>query len=617
VMVFVPGESRDAIRVVLSGERSPDALDEIDDEVLTAFATPSSTGAHVGRVVDDTTGNVTALVARLSDGVGRPLGVIAVTDKEVGEFSEDDEWSLVSLAQFASIALDNAYLYDTLRAGEDRLRALIDASPVAIIEFDLDSRARLWNQAAASLLGAETGDEGGRRLRFHEDTDKLFARIVEDVVREGSVPLVEDRAWRVDGAEMPVSIVAAALRNAVGDLHGVLVLANAETDRLMLQDQLARAQRLEAVGQVAGGVAHDFNNLLTVILGHTELLEFELGEGHPNLDDVSAVRGAAERAASVTSQLLTISRGDLVATEVFDPRARLRTVQQTVERFLPAGVDLELSVDDRPSYLRMAPAQFDQLILNLALNARYAMPGVGKLRIALDERDGTLALSVADSGDGMSPETAARCFEPFFTTKGSARGTGLGLATVYSVVTGAGGTITVDSTLGQGTSFAMEFPAVVDEAPASKAEQRPVTRGSGRILLAEDEDGLRLLASEVLRGAGYIVTPVPDGQAAIDILDSTDDLPDLLVTDVVMPRMNGVELSRQLHARNPEIPVLFVSGYAETATREDLRGAEVLIKPFLLRELTAKVQEVLERTRANPASSGATARSGSRRRARS
>ena len=598
-MVFVPGENRDAIRVVLSGDRSPEALDDVDEEVLAALSKPSASGTHIGRVIDEVGGQVTALVARLTDGVGRPLGVLAVSDKEVGAFTEDDEWSLVSLAQFASIALDNAHLYDTLRAGEDRLRALIDASPVAIIEFDLDSRARLWNHAATSLLGEEIADDAGRSLQFHVDTEKLFHRIVEDVMQSGPVPLIEDQAWRVDGTEMPVSIVAAPLRTALGDLHGVLVLANDVTDRRVLEEQLARAQRLEAVGQVAGGVAHDFNNLLTVILGHTELLEYELGADHPNLDDVGAVRSAAERAASVTSQLLTISRGDLVATEVFDPRARLRTVQETVERFLPLGVDLVVSLDDCPTYLRMAPAQFDQLILNLALNAKDAMKGGGTLSVTLDECDHLIRLRVTDTGEGMSPETAARCFEPFFTTKGSARGTGLGLATVYSVVTGAGGTITVDTAPGRGTSFTMQFPAAVGEAPVTAAEHRPVTRGSGRILLAEDEDGLRQLASEVLRGAGYIVAPVPDGQAAIELLDATQELPDLLVTDVVMPRMNGVELARQLRLRNPDIPVLFVSGYAESATRDDLRGAEVLIKPFLLRELTAKVQEVLERAQSS------------------
>jgi CheY-like chemotaxis protein len=249
----------------------------------------------------------------------------------------------------------------------------------------------------------------------------------------------------------------------------------------------------------------------------------------------------------------------------------------------------------------MAPAQFDQLILNLALNGRDAMGATGRLTITLEEVAGSIVLIVRDTGEGMDPETAARCFEPFFTTKGATRGTGLGLATVYSVVTGAGGQISVDTRPGGGTTFTVEFPAVEGEAPTEQPEPRPATKGSGRILLAEDEDGLRQLASEVLRGAGYVVAPVPDGQAAIELLDSTNELPDLLVTDVVMPRMNGVELARELHARAPDIPVLFVSGYAETATREDLRGAEVLIKPFLLRDLTAKVHDVLERAAQTPA----------------
>jgi CheY-like chemotaxis protein len=355
---------------------------------------------------------------------------------------------------------------------------------------------------------------------------------------------------------------------------------------------------------MAGGVAHDFNNLLTVILGHATLLAGTLPDDDIRLADVEAISAAAERAAGITAQLLTISRGDLVSSEVFDVRARLKRLAAMLGSFLPASVDLVMSLEAGEHLVRMSPAQFDQVILNLAVNARDAIGERGTLTVRLVGASESMTIDVIDTGAGMDPATAERCFEPFFTTKGGLRGTGLGLATVHSVVTGTGGDLTLTTTPGEGTTFRVRLPRAVGEAAeqvAAGVKPRGRRPGSERILLVEDEDGLRRLCAEVLRSAGYVVTPAADGQAALDLIDTGDDRPDLVVTDVVMPRIGGVELARHLAEARPNLPVLFMTGYVDATSRPDLEGAEVLTKPFLVDELVDKVRQVLDRAGAEAA----------------
>ena len=313
--------------------------------------------------------------------------------------------------------------------------------------------------------------------------------------------------------------------------------------------------------------------------------------------DVDAISAAAERAAGITSQLLTISRGDLVSSEVFDVRLRLRHLVGILRSVLPTSVELVMSLDAGEHLVRMSPAQFDQVILNLAVNARDAMGERGTLTVRLAGTSEFMTIEVIDTGAGMDPATAERCFEPFFTTKGGLRGTGLGLATVHSVVTGTGGDLTLTSTPGEGTTFRVRLPRAVGETVTPLAGHQPRERrpGTERILLVEDEDGLRRLCAEVLRSAGYVVTPAADGQAALDLIDTGDDRPDLVVTDVVMPRIGGVELARRLAEVRPTLPVLFMTGYVDATSRPDLQDAEVLTKPFLVDELVDKVREVLDR----------------------
>ena len=336
-----------------------------------------------------------------------------------------------------------------------------------------------------------------------------------------------------------------------------------------------------------------------MILGHATLLDATLPEADQRRDDVTAIATAAERAAGVTSQLLTISRGDRVASELFDPRERLGHLSDMVRRLLPASVELVADVAPGGGLVRMSPAQFDQVVLNLTVNARDAMPDGGTLTLRLHDDEGAVVLATVDTGTGMEEEVARRCFEPFFSTKGGNRGTGLGLATVHSIVTAAGGHVAVDTAPGAGTTFTVRLPAVPGRVEAAGPGEAPegaaATAGGERILLVEDEAGLRRLEAEVLRSAGYDVTALPDGQAAVEHLAGETAPPDLLVTDVVMPRMGGVELADRFAADHPGVPVLFLTGYVDHASREGLADADVLIKPFVVTELVRRVRDALDR----------------------
>ena len=495
-------------------------------------------------------------------------------------------------AQLASAALENSRLYESVRAKEAHLVALVEASPLAILELDLTGSLRRTNSAAVRLLGGDEAPAGDFAL--HPDTAALLGRLAADTLAGEPVTDLEIVDLRADGSEVPVSLAGARLQDAAGAVEGVVVMAADVTIRRQLEDQLVRARRIEAVGQLAGGVAHDFNNLLTVILGHAALLDAGLDEGDARLADVQAIAMAAERAAGVTSQLLTLSRGDPGAVEAFDPRERLRRLAPTLRSLLPGPVELSLALEPGQALVRVSPAQFDQVVLNLAVNGRDAVSGSGCLTVALREEDRSVVIDVTDTGAGMDAATAERCFEPFFSTKG--RGTGLGLATVHTVVTGVGGNVSLSSVPGQGTTFTVRLPLVEGEVAAG-APPRPHARaGFESILLVEDEEGLRRLLVEVLRGDGYVVTPAADGQAAL--LLAADTPPDLVVTDVVMPRVGGVELAERLAVAHPDVPVLFMTGYVDLTSREGLVGADVLIKPFVITELVARVEEALDRASA-------------------
>ena len=381
-----------------------------------------------------------------------------------------------------------------------------------------------------------------------------------------------------------------------------------------LEARSIEAERLESIGRLAGGIAHDFSNLLTAILGFTDLLLSQRGPQDPDRADLEEIEKAARRAAALTQQLLAFSRRQVLMPEDVDLNVTVGGLQQMLARLIREDVTLTCELAPAPAVVHIDPAQIEQAILNLVLNARDALPGGGCIRLEVarvsrsradvppDAAPATadyVRLRVIDNGAGLSAEARAHLFEPFFTTKERGKGTGLGLASVYGIVNQSNGSITVDSQPG-GSVFTMLFPAVTRPATvAGPAAIEAPARASGTILLVEDEDAVRAFATRVLRRHGYEVLAAATPREACDIFDARAATIDLLLTDIVMPGMNGPALAQRLVLERPELRVLFISGYADIATPLDSGNPNVsfLSKPFEPSVLAARVRAILARTR--------------------
>lgn len=372
--------------------------------------------------------------------------------------------------------------------------------------------------------------------------------------------------------------------------------------------ELLQAQKMEAIGRLAGGIAHDFNNLLTAITGYGDLLLERLGGDGDAERDVREIMKAAGRAAALTRQLLTFSRKQSARTTVLDLNGVVRDIEPMLRRIIGEHIVLEVKTGAVPAPLRADAAQIEQVVMNLAVNARDAMPQGGRLSIAVDSMDSPpvnakladgpcVRLAVGDSGIGMDEPTLARIFEPFFTTKGPDMGTGLGLSTIYAIVAQSGGAIDVASTPGKGSRFELLFPKAAEPVTV---ETRPAAHGTGpagtaTVLLVEDQHVVRKLVRRLLKSEGYTVLEAEHGAEAIEVAEGFNGPIDLLITDMVMPRMSGEELAARMIRRRPRTKVLYVSGYADS---EIFHGAgrgdsHFLQKPFSPEALSAKVREVL------------------------
>jgi nitrogen-specific signal transduction histidine kinase/ActR/RegA family two-component response regulator len=368
-----------------------------------------------------------------------------------------------------------------------------------------------------------------------------------------------------------------------GEIEQILGYAVDVTDRVRAEhalseaeEKLLQAQRMESIGQLAGGVAHDFNNLLTAITGHSELLLVDLPEDSPLREDAVEIRSAADRAASLTKQLLAFSRKQVMRPEVVDVNERIGLIEKMLRRLIGEHIELRTRLGTA-DHVETDPAKFEQAIMNLAVNARDAMPNGGLLTIAtetvvVDDR-GDLApgryvrLVVSDTGTGMDAETVDRIFEPFFTTKDVGKGTGLGLSTVYGIVKQSGGSVTCYSEVDVGTTFKIYLPSADKQktVQAGEVSKRRIAGGAETILLTEDQDNVRRLAATVLSRLGYTVLAAAGPEEALGIAERYDDPIDLLLTDVVMPGMNGPEVAERIRALRPETTVMFMSGYTDDA----------------------------------------------------
>jgi two-component system cell cycle sensor histidine kinase/response regulator CckA len=507
-----------------------------------------------------------------------------------------------------------------LRASEERFRALVDNSSDALLLVDGDARITYLSPSSERHLGW-TAQQMVQRSIFdflHPDDRELVEVRMAETLRKPGTRIVEavrfhhgDGSWRImEGV--------AVNRLADPAVAGIVINARDITERRRLEEQLRHAQKMEAIGQLAGGVAHDFNNLLTAILGYCHLMLDEMPEDDPLRDDLLEIEGAGNRAAALTRQLLAFSRRQMLQPQLVDVNALVKQLEKLLRRLINEDVELVTALAPDLHRVTVDPASVEQILVNLALNARDAMPIGGRLTIetANVELDDTYAvthvamqpgpyvmLAVSDTGHGMDASTRARVFEPFFTTKEQGRGSGLGLATVYGIVKQSGGYIWVYSEPGHGTVFKAYLPPT---APVSAAQG--VTDGGVEpigwetVLLVEDEDAVRVLAREVLRRHRYVVLEAHHGVEALSVAEHHPHDIHLLVTDVVMPQMSGRELAERLAAVRPSMKRLFMSGYSDHALVHDqvTRGFAFLQKPFTPDVFARKVRSILDSEPAQP-----------------
>jgi two-component system cell cycle sensor histidine kinase/response regulator CckA len=482
-----------------------------------------------------------------------------------------------------------------------QLRAALDNSPSVIYLKDADGRYLLVNRAFARLHGRPAEELVGRL-----DRDELLPEVAERMriddlrVMSSREPIELQEEVTHGDQRRTYYAVKFPLLDEHGALYGVGGVATDITHHMRLEARLREAQRLEAVGQLAGGVAHDFNNLLAVIANYAAFVRKELPDGSRAAGDADQILAASRRASDLTRRLLLFSRRQSGTPEVISVRRVIEGVETVLRQTLGAGVELEVACDERLWEVEADRSQLEQVLMNLALNGREAMPDGGRLRIEAHNavlRDTGAASSravrlvVTDTGRGMAPEVTAHAFEPFFTTK-AAGGIGLGLATVHGIVTNAGGRVELASEPDHGTTVTVWLPAVRRGA-ASQLTPSGAPRGRGETaLVVEDADAVRVLTGRILYAAGYQVIPVENGAVALERLDAAD----VLVTDVVMPGMSGVVLATAARERRPGLPVVFVSGYTgnETIATLDDPATAFLAKPFDGDDLLRAVRATLD-----------------------
>jgi PAS domain S-box-containing protein len=522
----------------------------------------------------------------------------------------------------AGIAVEHHRAKTELRAAETRYRTLVERLPAItyIAEVGIEGRWQFVSPQIESILGFSAEEWIANPSlwisRIHKD-DRDIAIAAETRVQEtGELYKAEYRMHARDGRILWFRDEANLLDGIAGAkpvMQGVLYDI---TEYKRLEDQLRQAQKMEAVGQLAGGVAHDFNNLLMVMGAHIDRIRDRLLPHDPLFADAAEIHTAVQRAAALTSQLLAFSRKQFLQPRVLDLSSVLNGVARMLARVLGESITLKIEIEGDLARVKVDQGQLEQALLNLALNARDAMLDGGTLTIqaksiqfheAQNWRHSSVQpgsyvmLAVTDTGIGMDAATQARIFEPFFTTKGPGKGTGLGLPMVYGVIKQSGGAISVYSEPGQGTTFKIFLPPCKDDAAPDTQQLAPVSeeKGNETILLVEDQVAIREVASVYLMGLGYNVLAAPDGEAALRIAETQQKRIDLVVTDMVMPNMGGRDLANHITRLYPKAKVLFMSGYPDFAVRhsEDLdEHAEVLQKPFSLKSLAGKARLLLDKS---------------------
>ncbi len=515
----------------------------------------------------------------------------------------------------------NAFLSDITerkRAEETRVRlaAIVEFSEDAILSKTLDGIVTSWNRGAEHTFGYTAAEVIGKPIDILIPQDRAAeeAEIIERV-KQGEHVTHFETAWRrKDGKDIHIALTISPIKDGAGTIIGLSKIARDITEQKSLETQLRQSQKMEGVGQLAGGIAHDFNNLLTVINSYSAMVLGEVDFSNPFARNaIEQIKEAGHRAASLTRQLLMFSRQQVLEPKVLDLNEVVSNIGKLLRRLIDEDITQVLCLHPALGRVKIDPGQLEQIIMNLAVNARDAMSGGGQLTIETGnvELDNTyvrthalvkpgpyVMLAVSDTGCGMDADTQGRIFEPFFTTKGLGSGTGLGLATVDGIVKQNGGNIWVSSELGKGTTFKMYLPRVeqTHELPEQGAAPAELLRGSETVLLVEDDEMVRALAQAILERYGYHVLAARNVQDALHFAQESQEPIHLLLTDTIMPGMNGPELAKQVQSIRPETKVLYMSGYTDkviACTEVFEPGTAFLQKPFTPETLTHKVHEVL------------------------
>lgn len=510
-----------------------------------------------------------------------------------------NEVSAQILDRVLRYAAERQQLVGKLRSSERRYRSLLENASSAMFVLSEDGNILETNRAGESLLAGLRKNLVGRNFldfvppAMREHASELLAR----VFRSGETGTEEIVCAALDGAMRHVAFSASLIR---GENQTISVASVTDITELReLHERLVQSQKMESLGRLAGGVAHDFNNLLTVILTCARFAEEEIDEADPRRGDLSEIASAAERAAGLTRQLLAFARRQPIEPQVVLLTNVIRNVHRLLERTVGEHITLDLELAEAIWPTLVDPGQFEQVIVNLAVNARDAMPDGGRLVIAAQNAPGAAAgadavsVRITDTGMGIPASIQHQIFQPFFTTKEVGKGTGLGLATCYGLIQQAGGDIRFESTENRGTTFEIRLPrSLAVTVPPESQTERPRSGGQGRVLLVEDEPRVARAATQSLRRAGYEVFPSSNADEARSVFARHGASFDLLLTDVIMPGTSGIELAAQLRQRCPGLRILFMTGYTDTSIKRE-PGTDVVLKPFYPETLVRKVRAIL------------------------
>ncbi|MDI7260099.1 MAG: PAS domain S-box protein, partial [Thermodesulfobacteriota bacterium] len=551
---------------------------------------------------------------------GRVLGVLAIFHRQ--PLSGEIQDVLGAFVNQTAIAIQNVQLYQNIFESEEKYRSLFENSKDVVYLSSKEGFFIDINPSAVELFGYSREELRSIKIEnLYEEPSKRM-EFIEAIEKQGFVKDHSVNFKRKDGKILNLLVSSVTRRDREGNIIGyqgifrdITEQKRAEEERKTLEEQLRQSQKMEGIGRLAGGIAHDFNNVLTIIKGYSQISLMDLKKGDPLIDNIEQIQKATDRAADLTRQLLAFSRRQVMEMKVVDLNTIIRNLEKMLLRIIGEDIDLATFLVDDLGGVKVDPGQMEQVIVNLAVNARDAMPSGGKLTIEtanveLDEKYARnhvavktgryVMLSVSDTGTGMTPEVKERVFEPFYTTKEKGKGTGLGLSTVYGIVKQSGGNIWVYSELGKGTSFKIYLPRVDEplEEIKGKEELEEIPHGHETVLVVEDEEEVRKLAVKVLQKQGYEVLEAPNAGIALLLFKQHVGEIHLILTDVVMPQMSGPDLVKHLEPLPPVTRVLYMSGYTDNVIVHHgilMEGVNYIQKPFTPDGLARKVREALDK----------------------